>query len=75
MTSDGYTRHRSQRVACRILRELAREPLLLYELLNAGVAEHLCRLLPKLREISIERLLEVRRLFFEVYGTSLKAFM
>ncbi|CAM9322764.1 unnamed protein product [Ectocarpus sp. 4 AP-2014] len=49
---------RSQRLACRILRELAREPLLIYELLNAGVAEYLSRLLPKLRETSIDRLLE-----------------
>ncbi|CAM9250431.1 unnamed protein product [Ectocarpus fasciculatus] len=49
---------RSQRLACRILRELAREPLLIFELLNAGVAEYLSRLLPKLRETSIDRLLE-----------------
>lgn len=53
--------NRSQRLACRILRELAREPLLIYELLNAGVAEYLSRLLPKLRENSIDRLLEVRQ--------------
>ncbi|CAM9096960.1 unnamed protein product, partial [Hapterophycus canaliculatus] len=52
------TGDRSQRLACRILRELAREPLLIYELLNAGVAEYLSRLLPKLREASIDRLLE-----------------
>ncbi|CAM9883661.1 unnamed protein product [Scytosiphon promiscuus] len=52
------TGDRSQRLACRILRELAREPLLIYELLNAGVAEYLSRLLPKLRETSIDRLLE-----------------
>lgn len=50
---------RSQRLACRILRELAREPLLIYELLRAGVAEHFSRLLPKLRESSIDKLLEV----------------
>eukprot|EP00903_Cladosiphon_okamuranus_P010713 g10125.t1 len=49
---------RSQRLACRILRELAREPLLIFELLNAGAAEHISRLLPKLRETSRERLLE-----------------
>lgn len=54
-------RNRSQRLACRILRELAREPLLIYELLNAGVAEYISRLLPKLRETSIDRLLEVRQ--------------
>lgn len=53
-------RNRSQRLACRILRELAREPLLIYELLNAGVAEYLSRLLLKLREASIDRLLEVK---------------
>ena len=55
-----FARNRSQRLACRILRELAREPLLIFELLNAGVAEYLSRLLPKLREISIDRFLEVR---------------
>lgn len=51
--------HRSQRLACRILRELAREPLLVYELVKAGLARHLARLLPKLRETSIDKLLEV----------------
>lgn len=67
--------HRSQRLACRILRELAREPLLIYELLNAGVAEYLSRLVPKLRETAIDRLLEVRRSRFAVYGTGLRALM
>lgn len=73
--TDGHIRHRSQRLACRILRELAREPLLVYELLNAGVAEYLSRLLPKLRETSIDRLLEVRVSVFAVYGISLKDLM
>lgn len=59
-SSHSCVRTRSQRLACRILRELAREPLLIFELLNAGVAEYLSRLLPKLRETSIDRLLEVR---------------
>lgn len=53
--------HRSQRLACRILRELAREPLVIYELLKAGVAEYVSRLLPKLRLTSTDRLLEVSR--------------
>lgn len=51
---------RSQRLACRILRELAREPLLIYELLQAGVAQYLSRLLPKLRETSADKFLEVK---------------
>lgn len=56
---NGTSVYRSQRLACRILRELAREPLLIYELLRAGVAEYFSRLLPKLRESSIDNLLEV----------------
>lgn len=55
-----YDLPRSQRLACRILRELAREPLLIIELMNAGVAQYVSQLLPKLRQISIDRLLEVR---------------
>ena len=57
--STSFCAYRSQRLACRILRELAREPLVIYELLKAGVAEYVSRLLPKLKTTATDRLLEV----------------
>lgn len=55
----GLQARRSQRLSCRILREIAREPLLINEILKIGLAGQVAKILPALRETSMGRTLEV----------------